>query len=167
MLVLSLARTWRTGPEPEYLAVWHNADAGFERFDEWERIFTSGEASAIEEPFKVVARIDAAGCYEPLFEPIPAERGPYYAEYLDFAADASREDVRSFFAERRERHADLVLNLLVDRIGKLGPDPRALAVWQLPAYAVLDGIARELDGIDSPVRLVTAGIYAHFGREIL
>lgn len=108
-----------------------------------------------------------AGCYEPLFEPVPAERGPYYTEYLDFAPDASREDVRSLFAERRDRHADLVLSLLVDRIGKLGPDPRALAVWQLPSYAALDGIARELDGVDSPVRLVTAGLYAHFGHEIL
>ena len=30
-LVLGLARTWRLGPEPEYMAVWHSPAAGFER----------------------------------------------------------------------------------------------------------------------------------------
>ncbi len=166
-LVVNLARTWRVGPEPEYLTAWWTPDKGLERIDEWQLIFGSGEAAAIEEPFKVVARIDGAGCYEPLLDPVADEEGPYYAEYLDFADGASRDDVRAFFEERRGRHSDLELNLLVDRIGGLGPDPRALAVWRLPAFGAADAIARDLDGVDAPVRRTAGALYATFGREIL
>jgi hypothetical protein len=166
-LVLNLARTWRLGPEPEYLTVWYTPDAGLERLSEWEKAFTSGEVAAFEEPFRVAGRIDVAGCYEPLLEPVAGERGPYYAEYFDFARGVSRDEVRSYFGERRERHRDFELNLLVDRIGKLGPDPRGLAVWSLPSYAALEGIARELDGVEEPVRLINVALYANFGQEIL
>jgi hypothetical protein len=166
-LVLNLARTWRMGPEPEYVAVWYNPAAGLERIGEWERIFTSGEAAHFEEPFKLAARIDVAGCYEPLAEPTPGRGGPYYAEFFEREADSTREAVASFFAERRAGHPDLELNLLVERIGRLGPDPRGLAVWSLPSYGALDGIARELDGRNGPVRLVNAALYADLGNEIL
>ena len=166
-LVLNLARTWRAGPEPEYMDVWYNADAGLERIGEWERIFTSGEASSFEEPFKLAARIDRSGCYDPLFEPVAGTGGPYYAEYIDFAPGASRTDVADFYGERRSSHSDLELHLLVDRIGKLAPDPRALAVWSAPSYGALDEIARELDATGDPVRLVTAALYNDMGKEIL
>ena len=166
-LLLNLTRTWRIGPDYEVLTFWYTANAGLERIDEWERIFTSGEVAAIEEPMKLVARIDYAGCYEPLLEPVPGRRGPFYVEYLDFSSGAPREAVRDFFEERRKRHGDFTLNTVLDRIGRLGPDPRALAVWELPSYAALDGIVHELEGVDEPVRLVNAGLYASFGREIL
>jgi hypothetical protein len=166
-LLLSVGRTWRTGPEPEYLCVWYTPKGGLERIDEWERVFASGEVDAIEEPFRLAARIDRAGCYEPLVEPGGTGRGRYYAEFFDFVPEATHDDVRAFFADRCRRHPDLELTLLLDRIGKLGPDPRALAFWSLPAYGALDAIARELDGVDWPVRLVTAGLYATFGEEVL
>jgi hypothetical protein len=166
-LVLNLARTWRMGPEPEYVAVWYSPGAGLERIGEWERIFTSGEASHFEEPFKLAARIDRAGCYEALFEPAPGRGGPYYAEFFEPVRGASREDIGSFFEERRGRHSGFELNLLVDRIGRLGPDPRGLAVWSLPSYGALEGIARELDGTDGPVALLSAALYADLGNEIL
>ena len=167
-LVLNLARTWRIGPEPEYLAVWYNPAAGLERIAEWERIFTSGEASHFEEPFKLAARIDSAGCYEPLVEPVPGQGGPYYAEFFEPAAGASRDEVGSFFRERRERRPDeRELHLLVERIGRLGPDPRGFAVWGLPSYGALDGLARELDDSNGPVELVTSALYADLGSEIL
>lgn len=166
-LVLNLARTWRLGPEPEYVAVWYNPAAGLERLGEWERIFTSGEASHFEEPFKLAARIDLAGCYEPLREPVPGRGGPYYAEFFEPAATASPEEVGSFFEDRLARHGDLDLNLLVQRIGRLGPDPRGLAIWSLPSYGALDEIAQELDGGDGPVVLVNSALYADLGNEIL
>jgi hypothetical protein len=165
-LVLNIGRTWRVGPEPEYVAVWYNADAGLERIAEWERIFTSGEAARFEEPFKLAARIDAAGCYEALLDPVPGGGGPYYAEFFEPAAGASVDAVQSFFDERRSR-SGLELNLLVERIGRLGPEPAGLAVWTLPAYGTLTAVARELDGTVEPVRLVNAALYADLGKEIL
>ena len=70
VLLANLGRTWRTGPEPEYLAFWYTPGQGLDRFDDWERIFRSGEADEFEEPFKIAARIDRAGSYDPLIEPM-------------------------------------------------------------------------------------------------
>jgi hypothetical protein len=87
--LLNLGRTWRMGPEPEYLTAWYSPSAGLE------------------------------------------------------------------------------LNLLIDRIGHLGPDPRGLAFWGAPSYGALDAIARELEGIEQPIRLVTTALYNDFGAETL
>ncbi len=164
-LVLSLGRTWRLGPQPGYMTVWHTRDAGLDRIDGWDRIFRSGEADDLEQPFFQVARIDVAGCYEPLLEPVPARNGTYYAEF--FSAQDTTDAVRSFFENRAERHPDFTLNLLVQRIGKLAPEPGGLAVWTIPDFAALDSIATELDRPEIPIRLSAAGTYADFGSEIL
>lgn len=165
--VLNLGRTWRIGPEPEYLTVWFSPSAGLERLDEWERIFKAGDAAHFEEPFRLAARIDRAGIYEPLLEPVAGTLGKYYAELFDVAPGATRDDVRAAYEERAARHGELELNLLIDRVGHLGPDPRGLAFWGTPTYAALDAIARELDGAESPVRLVDAALYNDFGAETL
>lgn len=165
--VLNLGRTWRMGPEPEYLCAWYSPRAGLERIDDWERIFRSGEAAHFEEPFRLAARIDRSGAYEPLLDPVPGSLGRYYAEFFDVHAEADRSDVRAFYEQRRDRYPQLELNLLVDRIGRLGPDPRGLAVWGTPSYGALDAIARELDVVERPIRLVTAAFYNDFGHETL
>jgi hypothetical protein len=167
VLLLNLGRTFRTGPEPEYMAVWYTPAAGLERIGAWERVFQAHEADELEEHFKLGARIDKAGSYEPLLEPVARRGGLYYAEYLDFAPGASRDDVRDLFAARRDAHEGVELCLLCDRIGRLAPDPRALAIWDIGAWERLDGIARELDAVESPVRLVTAGLYRDLGQETL
>ena len=69
-LVLNAGRTWRLGPEPEYFAAWHCPRSGFDRLDDWDRIFRGGEADHLEGAFFRVARIDVAGCYAPLIEPV-------------------------------------------------------------------------------------------------
>lgn len=166
-LMLNLGRTFRLGPEPEYMAVWYTPERGVDRIGDWEAIFRSGAADHLEETFKLGARIDKAGCYDPLLEPVRGRGALYYAEYLDFAPLTGHDDVRSFFSERAARHADCTLHLLADRIGKLGPEPRCVAVWGLPSWAEVDGVARELDPVDSPVRLVSAGMYRDLGNETL
>jgi hypothetical protein len=167
VLLLNLGRTFRLGPEPEYVAAWYTPGAGLERIGDWERIFGSGEADHLEETFRLAARIDKAGCYEPLVEPVAGRDGLYYAEYLDLEPGATRDDVRAAFGERRARHGGAVLNLLCDRIGALGPEPRALAVWTLPSWDALDALARDLDGAASPVRLVEGALYRDLGAETI
>ena len=165
-LLLNLGRTFRTGPEPEYLAVWYTPESGLERIGEWEAVFKSGVADHLEEPFKLAARIDKAGCYEPLLEPVPGRGGLYYGEYLHVAPGAGGDEVRGLFEERRAR-SSFTLNLLCDRIGKLGPEPRLLAFWTVPSWEALDGIARDLDGVEAPVRLVEGAFYRDLGEETL
>lgn len=166
-LVLNIARTWRLGPEPEYLAVWDVPGSGLDRLGEWESMIADPEARHLEDVFSAVAQIDVAGVYQPFFD-TTAGTGPlYYAEFFDWGPGANSAAVARFFAERRERHADLVLNMAADRFGMLGPDPRGIAVWQSPSYAALEGIARELDQASSPISLVRAGLYAEIGTEVV
>lgn len=165
-LVLNLGRTFRMGPEPSYLAVWYTPNGGLERIDEWNRIFKAGIVRHMEEPFHMAARIDSAGCYEALLEPVPGTKGPYYGEYFDVADGATRDEVRALYEERRTRHGGTFeLNLLVDRIGKLGPEPRGLAIWRAPSIGAIDPIARELDGLEAPIRLVSGAFYETLGEE--
>ncbi|MGH3136301.1 MAG: hypothetical protein ACRDPV_07400 [Gaiellaceae bacterium] len=166
VLLLNLGRTFRTGPEPEYVAAWYTPNAGLERIGEWERIFASGEADHLEETFRLAARIDTAGCYEPLLEPVRGRDGLYYAEYLDIPPGVQQDEVTSYFAERRDRHG-VTLNLLCDRIGGLGPDPRSLAVWTVSSWDGLDPLVRDLDGVQAPVRLVHGALYRDLGAETL
>ena len=167
VLLANLGRTWRTGPEPEYLAFWYTPGQGLDRFDDWERIFRSGEADEFEEPFKIAARIDKAGSYDPLTEPTPVETERVYLEFFDVAEGSTRDDVRGAYEERAGAHPELTLNFVLDRIGRLGPDPRGIAAWGLPSWAHLEEIARDLDGATAPVRLVEAGMYSQFGKETL
>lgn len=165
--VLNVGRTWRMGDEPEYLCAWYCPRHGLERIDDWESTFVSGDAAHFEEPFRLAARIDRAGAYEPLIDPVIGTAGRYYAEWFDIAASANHDDVRAAFAHRQVRHQRLQLNLLIDRIGHLAPDPRGLAVWGVPSWGAVADIARDLDGADHPIRLVSASFYADFGREQL
>jgi hypothetical protein len=176
-LIMSIGRTWRLGPEPEYLTVWYSPTAGIARLDSWDDVFRSGEADALEKPFRELARIERAGCYEALLQPVrqPAEprgatdpraRGAiYYAEF--FEPVGSNEEIRALYSDRAAAHATFALALCGVRVGKLAPDPGGLAVWTLPSYSALGEIARALDGLRAPVRLVTAGVYNDVGKEIL
>lgn len=166
-LLLNLGRTWRIGPDPEYLAVWYTPEIGIERLGEWEATFASGEADNFEKPMELAARLDRAGCYDPLVEPTAAEEGRFYAEFFDFRPDADRSTVTAYFTDRQDR-SGLQLPLLVDRIGFLGPDPRGVAVWKLRGYADLETVGRDVcDEDNAPIRLITAGLYAPVGEEIL
>jgi hypothetical protein len=166
VLLLNIGRTFRTGPAPEYLAVWYTPGAGLERIGDWERVFKAHEADELEEHFKLGARIDVAGSYEPLLEPIRRRDGLYYVEYLELAPGASRDEMRALYEQRRDANGAELL-LLCDRIGKLAPEPGALAVWDVAEWNRLDPVARELDGVEDPLRLVTAGLYRDLGQETL
>lgn len=168
--VLNIARTWRIGDEPEYLCVWYSPQHGLERIDAWEATFRSGDADRFEEPFRVAARIERAGCYVPLLEPVIGTAGRYYAEWFDIEPGHTRQDVSELYRERRGRHGELSLDLLVDRLGMLAPEPRGLAVWGIPSWAAVATLAEELttaSTADQPVRLVSASFFADFGNEQL
>jgi hypothetical protein len=167
VLIAMIGRTWRTGPEPEYMGIWYTPRQGLDRFDDWERIFRSGAADAFEEPFSIGARIARGGSYTPLLDPVPGTSERYYAEYFDWRDGVTADDVRASFEARRTRHDELALNLAADRIGRLGPDPRGVALWSLPSWAALEEIARDHDAEDGPVRLVDAGMYSTLGMETL
>ena len=166
-LLLNVGRTWRLGPEPEYLVAYYSPNYGLERLEEWERIFKSGDADRLEAQTRATGRIDMAGCFVALTEPVAARGGRYYTEFFDIAAGRSRADVAELFATRKTKHAEFTLHLVADRIGHLGPEPRGLAVWGIPRYAALADIVEELEEAQGPIVLQQAGLYADIGDEIL
>ena len=74
---------------------------------------------------------------------------------------------RAWYEERRAAHPEADLNLLIDRIGLLGPDPRGLAVWGIGSWGAAEPIARETVTAGTPIRPVTSSLYADFGEEQL
>src|SRR5262245_11235973 len=87
-LVLSIGRTWRLGPEPEYMTVWHTPGAGLARIDDWDKVFRSGQADEIEKPFRELALIERAGCYDALLSPV---RQPVTNESRERSDASARE----------------------------------------------------------------------------
>lgn len=175
VLLWAGGRTWRLGPDPEYLTIWHTPGQGVERLAGWDAIFRAGGAERHEQGFARVARIDRAGCYEALLHPLAvsqvapaAPSEPNRAYYVEFfrAADSPTE-IAAAYQERARRHPRLQLNLLAHRIGGLAPDPGGIALWTLPELGYLAEIAAELDGQRGPVELAAAGVYADVGMEIL
>ena len=70
-------------------------------------IFRGGEADHLEGAFFRVARIDVAGCYSPLIEPVHTRYGTYYVEF--FRPRAAAEAISAFYEERTRRHPRLRL----------------------------------------------------------
>jgi hypothetical protein len=165
VLLWSAGRTWRLGPEPEYLHVWYSPGISLERLDGWERIFRAGEQERHEQGVGRVSRIDRAGCYAPLLPPVVARGGRYHAEF--FHPTGAPAAIRTLYESRAQRFARFTLNLVACRVGRLAPGPGGLAVWTIPDFASLSEIAEDLNGVRDPVELVDAGAYADTGQEIL
>jgi hypothetical protein len=165
--VLNIARTWRLGPEPEYLSVSWSPGFGVERLGDWDCVVRSGSEDIRMARSRLASRISRAGCFLALLEPVPGLGGPYYVEFWELAKGRSRDDVRQFFERRVERHSDFVLHLVADRVGRLGPDPRGIAAWGIGTSYRLPEIAEELAEVTDPVTLVDAGLYEDVGGEIL
>lgn len=164
-LIVRAGRTWRLGPEPEYLCVWSTPNAGLDRIDAWDREYRSPQGIEHAAQFARVARIDIAGCYRALLPPIPSRHGIYYTEF--FSADAAQQEIRPMYESRARQHPDLILNLLVHRIGKLAPDPGGLAIWTVPSFSRVGSIATDFDADGRTLTLVAAGTFVDIGREIL
>ena len=167
-LVLNIGRTWRMGPSPS------TSPSGTTPPRAWsespgERIFTSGEAAQFEEPFKLAARIEAAGGARRAAadRSVPGGRRPRLCRVLP--ASGRRLARRgpgpsSTSAAPRPGSSSTCWS---SASAWPAPHPPGLAVWTLPSYGALETIARELENVAEPLRLVTAALYADLGRQIL
>ena len=163
-MVLQLGRTLRIGPSPSYLAFWQIPD--ILRADAWEAYFAS-EAALRNRRGAAMHRaihIQRAGFYDELVTAPPRADGFHYLEY--FEADGSSEHIEAAFTARARAHPSATLTFLLRRVGCLGPDPPHLAVWHVPSFREIEGLARDAPG-HSPVRVCTAGVYRPLGSETL
>jgi hypothetical protein len=166
-IVLNVGRTWRVGPDPEYMCAWYSPEHGLERIDEWETVFRSGGHDAVHAEFESVARIDRAGCYTTLFPATPGSRGRYCVEWFELVPGASEAQLRDHFEQRARDHGNLDLNVVALPIGAMAPGSLGFAAWGLPDFAaahVLAGAGREAPSL---MRVVDMSLMADLGEEQL
>jgi hypothetical protein len=153
-LVASLGRTWRSGPDP-YVLVW-GCDS-FARLDEWDRLFSSGEVDDIETPILDVMHTYSSGFYRDVVPSLPRPRGGRYGLETFRPWEGAGESYRA-----RAEAAGLELNLVLERIGLLGPGPGGLALFSLPRLSAIERLAQSI-----PEQVNAVGLYADLGSEIL
>ncbi len=166
-LFANLARTMRIGPLPPNMAFWQCK--GLERLDEWEAFFRSDEGmrDVHEQASLKTLHLKHAGCYDVIVEGPKPGGGLHYVEFLDPGPELADEAMAEHFTRRAEAHAHGVLNIVVRRIGLLGPRHIGdMAVWTFASYAAAEPIFRERHA-EGPLRPVQAGVYRRFGEEIL
>jgi hypothetical protein len=165
-LVAQLGRTLRIGPHPSYMAIWRCR--GFNKMDQWENYFQSDEALRNRQGIASHKAIHfvAAGCYDEIFTGPAIGDGLQYIEYFKPGAQIGDEDTAKFFTGRSEKESQGELNLVLRRIGLLGPDPRGIAIWTFPNFTAIERIARE-DLSGEIINPVSVGIYRPWGKEIL
>lgn len=165
-LVAQLGRTLRIGPDPSYMAIWRCR--GLDKLDQWETYFHSDEALRNRHGIASHKAIHfvAAGCYDEIFTGPAVADGLHYIEYFKPDIQLTAEDTAKIFAERARKEQKGKLNLVLTRIGLLGPDPGGLAIWTFPDYAAIETLARE-DLSGETLKPLTVGIYRPWGEEIL
>jgi hypothetical protein len=160
-----LGRTMRIGPHPAYLTIFR-VD-GLARLQEWEDYFLSDNYPSNLRSFAMQRSLQMVrdGCYD---EIIPTEKigdGLYVLEFFATDDDIRNSDIENEFTQRKERHNEARLVMLLRRIGLLGPDPGGIAGWRLDSAMDLESFIR------APVRMRNvnrseAGLYRKFGKEI-
>lgn len=165
-LIGSFGRTMRIGPMPSYLAFWKCK--GMERMDEWESHFRSPEAHNDKGELAThrAMHLQYAGCYDEIFSINGIDRNQLFLiEYLQAPLGANNDEIAQKIKMRASNRSS-ELCFLLRRIGKLGPDPGALAVWCFADYLELERFERQREDTDDPT-VVSVGVYRWFGNEIL
>lgn len=165
-LVAQLGRTLRLGPDPAYMAIWRCR--GMDKLDEWERYFASSEALRDRHGRASHRAITfaGAGCYDELLTGPAIGDGLQYIEYFVPDKALSSQKVAGFFSQREQQITQGTLNLVLQRIGLLGPDPGGMAIWTFPDFASLETIARQRLS-DAPLSITAVGTYRRWGEETL
>ena len=165
-LVLQLGRTFRFGPIPSYLAFWQIPT--FDRIDVWQDYFGSDAAfrnrrsSAMHRGIHV----QRAGLYDELVSQGPYDKENWYLEYFDAQASATQESVEKLFRDRAKAHSEVHLEMLLLRVGALGPEPANIAVWSAAQFKDFERLARSAPA-SAGASIDVAGLYRQHWKEIV
>lgn len=168
-LLLQLGRTFRFGPMPSYLAFWQIAS--MDRIDVWQEYFTSDAAFRNHRSVAMhrAVHVQRAGLYDELLLDLADSRARdenlnWYIEYFDAAASESDAAIRGAFNTRAAEDRDVKLELLLRRVGALGPDPAHLAVWSSTKFEHFERLIRSSPQANG-AQIKLAGLYRHIGNE--
>lgn len=156
-----LGRSLRLGPHPPYLAIWRCRT--FERLQEWESYFKARRTLHSAASQNAV-HLCQAGCYTEVLSGTPIEGGIQYIEFFKHDVSRREEVVARHFSERVGRYENGVLNAVLCRMGPLGPDPGALAIWTFPRHADVERIVFDSQW-QRTLDIVRSGLYRKLNGE--
>ncbi len=163
-LILQLGRTFRFGPIPSYLAFWQIPS--MDRVDVWQTYFNSDAAlrnrrsSAMHRGIHV----QRAGLYDETVAKGPYDREHWYIEYFDAGASSGSDSIEKLFRARASAHSQVNLEMVLSRVGVLGPDPANLAVWSAKRFQDVEGLVRSAPA-SAGAQIKVAGFYRLLGHE--
>jgi len=156
-----LGRTLRLGPHPPFLAIWQCKT--FESLQEWESYFKARRTLHSAASQNAI-RLCQAGCYSEVFSGPPIDGGIQYIEFFRHDVSHREEVVARHFSERAGRYENGVLNAVLCRMGPLGPDPGALAIWTFPRHADVEQIVFDRQW-QQTLGIVRSGLYRKLNDE--
>jgi len=156
-----LGRTLRLGPHPPYLTIWRCRT--FEKLEEWEAYFKARKSLHAAASQNAI-HLCQAGCYSEVLSGPPIEGGIQYIEF--FKHDASRPEKLTAlrFSKRAHMYEDGVLNVVLCRMGPLGPEPGGLAIWTFERHGDVERIVLDHQWQKS-LNIVRSGLYRKLGDE--
>ena len=165
-LVLQLGRTFRFGPIPSYLAFWQIPS--LDRIDVWQDYFGSDAAlrnrrsSAMHRGIHV----QRGGLYDEVVAQGPYDKENWYLEYFDADVSSNTESVETLFRARAQAHSEVRLEMVLSRVGALGPDPANIAVWSAAKFQDFERLARSTSAC-AGASIEVAGFYRQTWKEIV
>ena len=164
--IANLGRAERIAPEPSVICLWRHP--GMARMDEWEAGFRADEArrDPAFQATRLAIHFKRGGLYDELIGGEPLGKGLQYVEFFAAGEEHGDEQIHDNFRNRARRYPEGKLDLVLRRVGLLGPDPGGLAIWTFAGYAAAESIVRERHGAN-PLRPLQAGLYYDFEEALI
>ena len=156
-----LGRTLRLGPHPPFLAIWQCRT--FKKLQEWES-YSKARRALHSTASQNAIHLCQAGCYTEVLSGPPIEGGIQYIEFFTHDGSDHEEVVARYFSERAGRYENGVLNTVLCRMGPLGPDPGALAIWTFLRHADMEQIVFDHQW-QRILNIVRSGLYRKLNNE--
>jgi hypothetical protein len=157
--VAVLGRALSLGPQPPFLALWRCRT--MEKLDEWDSFFKARRILHLSAARSGI-HLSHAGCYEEACAGPPMGDGIQYIEYFSFRMGSEKPAITEVFRKRAGLYGLESLNLVLFRMGLLGPEPGGLAIWTFPTHARIEEITVD-SRLQQEAGIVRAGIYRKLG----
>jgi hypothetical protein len=165
--IANLGRAERLAPGPSVICLWRHR--GLARMDEWEASFRTPETQRDPgfQATRLAIHFVEAGLYDELVGgTAPLGKGLHVAEFFAPAEDVEDAAIATHFTERARRLGVGTLDLVMRRVGTLGPDPGGLALWTFAGYAAAEPLLREKHK-GHALRPLRTGLYWNFEDSLV
>jgi hypothetical protein len=165
--IANLGRAERLAPGPSVICLWRHRGLG--RMDEWEASFRTPEAQrdAGFQATRLAIRFVEAGLYDELIGgTAPLGKGLHVVEFFAADEDVANAAIADHFSGRARALGAGSLDLVMRRLGTVGPDPGGLAIWTFEGYAAAEPLLRARHG-GHRLRPLRTGLYWNFEDSLI